>query len=166
MSDAAVSSLLDVLRKDGLTLGVAESCTGGLIGARITEVPGSSDVFLGGFIAYDDAVKCSALGLDAKRLEKHGAVSAWAVEAMAQGARERLGVDMVIAVSGITGPSGGSLRKPVGTVWMAIAGPGDLLDVKRLKLKGDRSEIRNSTVDAVLERALEMVQEAEIEGIA
>ncbi len=166
MSRVAAENLLDVLRKDGLTLGVAESCTGGLIGARLTEVPGSSDTFRGGFIVYDDAVKISALGLDPKRLEKHGAVSAWAVEAMAHAARAKLDVDMALAVSGITGPSGGSLRKPVGTVWIAVAGPGDLLDVKRLKFKGGRDEIRNSTVDALLERALEMVNEAEIEGIA
>lgn len=166
MSLLAAQNLLDVLRKDALTLGVAESCTGGLIGARLTEVPGASDVFHGGFIAYSDLVKSSSLGLDAKRLEKHGAVSAWAVEAMAHATRDKLGVDMAIAVSGICGPSGGSLRKPIGTVWLAIVGPADLMEVKRLKLKGERNEIRDAAVDAALEQALDMVKEAELEGLA
>ncbi len=159
-------ALLDVLRKDGLKLGVAESCTGGLLGARISEVSGASDVFLGGVIAYSDDVKRGILKLDAKRLEKHGAVSAWTVEHMAHALRDGLQCDMGLAISGVCGPSGGTLRKPIGTVWFAIVGPGDLMDVKRLKLKGDRDEIRAAAVDAVLARALEMVKEAELEGLA
>ncbi len=166
MTRAAAESLLDVLRKRSLSIGVAESCTGGLVGAQLTQVPGASDVFHGGFIVYADAIKSSVLGLDPKLLAKHGAVSAWAVEAMAHATRDKLGVDMAVAISGVCGPSGGSLRKPVGTVWMALVGPGDLLDVKRLKLKGDRDDIRRGAVEAVLERALEMVAEAQIEGLA
>lgn len=165
MTDPA-ESLLAMLRADGLRLGVAESCTGGLLSATLTDVPGASDVFEGGIIAYSDHVKTRALGLDEKKLAKHGAVSAWAVEAMASAVRELLGVAMAIAISGVAGPGGGSVRKPVGTVWYAIAGPEHLMDVRKLKCKGDRDAVRAAAVEAALQKAVEMVQEAEQEGVA
>lgn len=105
----------------GLKVGTAESCTGGLIGAAITAIDGSSSVFKGGIIAYDNAVKTDLLGVDADLLRKHGAVSEDVCRAMAIGALQKLHVDIVVSVTGIAGPKGGSKNKPVGTVWMGIA---------------------------------------------
>lgn len=161
-----VDSLASVLRKRGLKLGVAESCTGGMLGAAITAVPGASDVFLGGYIAYDDAVKTGVLGLDAKKLEKHGAVSAWAAGSMADAVRKKMGADMAIAITGVAGPDGGTVRKPVGTVWIGIEGPEHLIDAQRHRFKGDRDDVRRQAVEAALRRAAEMVAEAVTEGVA
>lgn len=121
--DSLASVVLEQLRTSRQTLAVAESCTGGGLGAALTAIPGSSDVFIGGVIAYSDAVKRQLLGVPADLLEAHGAVSAPVVSAMAEGARQRLGCDWALAVSGIAGPGGGSAEKPVGLVHMALAGP-------------------------------------------
>lgn len=105
----------------GLTVGTAESCTGGLIGAAITAIDGSSSIFKGGIIAYDNTVKASILNVNADLLRKHGAVSEPICLAMAEGALRKLNVDICVSVTGIAGPKGGSKTKPVGTVWMGIA---------------------------------------------
>lgn len=105
----------------GLSVATAESCTGGLIGAAITAMPGSSAVFKGGIIAYANEVKTAQLGVTAELLAEHGAVSAQTAKAMARGARARLDTDIAISVTGIAGPGGGSTDKPVGTVWMGCA---------------------------------------------
>jgi nicotinamide-nucleotide amidase len=115
--------VLSLCRARGLTLATAESCTGGMVAERLTEVPGSSDVFLGGVVAYADALKRAELGVPAEVLERHGAVSAETAAAMAQGARERLGADIAVAVTGIAGPGGGTPEKPVGLVYVHAAGP-------------------------------------------
>ena len=159
-------ALVKRLARDGLTLAVAESCTGGLLGARITDVPGASDVFVGGVIAYRDDVKQGFLDVPEKVLSRNGAVSAACVEAMAHGVRSRLGADMAIAVSGVAGPGGGSLRKPVGTVWVAILGPEHLLNAHKLRVKGDRGEVRQQAVAEALRLAMGNLQEAEVEGVA
>lgn len=147
-------------------LAVAESCTGGLLAATLSDVPGASKSFFGGIIAYHDRIKSSALGLDESKLAKHGAVSAWAVETMAHAVRGQFHADISIAISGVCGPGGGTLRKPVGTVWVAICGPANLIDVRRLKLKGDRGEIRRAAVKTALMAARVMVAEATLEGAA
>src|SRR5262249_18509606 len=103
--------VLDLCRERELTLAAAESCTGGLVAARLTSVPGSSAVFLGGVVAYSNAVKESQLGVPASVLEEHGAVSAETAAAMARGARARLGADIAVAVTGIAGPGGGTPEK-------------------------------------------------------
>lgn len=113
--------LIDVASKKNITLATAESCTGGLIGAAITSISGSSKPFKGGIIAYDNAVKTKLLGVSPSVLGKYGAVSQKTAERMAAGAIERLGVDIAISVTGIAGPGGGSEDKPVGTVWMGLA---------------------------------------------
>jgi len=118
--DDLAAVLLEACRERGLTLAVAESCTGGLVGTRLTEVPGSSAVFVGGMICYADALK-RELGVPERILLEHGAVSAETVTAMARAARERFGTSIAAAVSGIAGPDGGSVEKPVGTVWFGFA---------------------------------------------
>ena len=115
--------VLDLCRARGLSLATAESCTGGLVAARLTSEPGSSDVFVGGVVAYSDELKKRELGVPPELLRDHGAVSAEAAAAMAAGARERLQADVAVAVTGIAGPSGGSPDKPVGLVYLHAASP-------------------------------------------
>jgi nicotinamide-nucleotide amidase len=115
--------VLDLCGARGLTLATAESCTGGMVAERLTSVPGSSRVFLGGVVAYADEVKKAELGVPAELLERHGAVSAEIAGAMAAGARERLGADVAVAVTGIAGPDGGSDEKPVGLVYLHAESP-------------------------------------------
>ena len=115
--------VLAALRRRGQTLAVAESCTGGGLGACLAAVPGASEVFLGGVIAYANAIKQALLGVPAELLELHGAVSEPVVRAMAEGVRQRTGSDWALAISGIAGPGGGSAQKPVGLVHLALAGP-------------------------------------------
>lgn len=145
------------LRGAGGTVAVAESCTAGMLGAALTSVPGSSSVFWGGVIAYADDAKRRMLGVEAELLAGHGAVSEPVAVAMARGLRERSGVDWAVAVTGIAGPGGGTPEKPVGTVWVAAAGPRD--DSLRLDLSGDRARIRRVTVRRALERLAELVAE-------
>jgi nicotinamide-nucleotide amidase len=115
--------VVGLLSERGQTVGVAESCTGGQVGARLTDVAGASACFQGGFIVYADEIKRGLLGVAPDLLATHGAVSRPVAEAMARGCRQRLAVDLAVAVTGIAGPSGGSEQKPVGTTWIAIAGP-------------------------------------------
>ena len=133
--------LLDRLRAGHLTMAVAESCTGGMIGARITDIPGSSDVFLGGIIAYANEVKLGLLGVDPAELEREGAVSESVVRAMAAGAASATGADLAVAVTGVAGPGGGSDAKPVGTVWFGFAVRGQV-DTQRVGFPGTRADIR------------------------
>lgn len=113
----------ELLLQRGQTLTVAESCTGGLIQHSITSVPGSSQWFRGGFVAYSNELKMKVLGVESVALEQHGAVSAEVVKQMAEGARKVTGADFAVATSGIAGPDGGTDEKPVGTVWIAVATP-------------------------------------------
>jgi nicotinamide-nucleotide amidase len=141
--------VLDACRARGLTLATAESCTGGLVAARLTSVPGSSDVVLGGVVAYANDVKTGELGVSAELLERHGAVSSEAAEAMAAGARARLGAGVAVAVTGVAGPGGGTEEKPVGLVYLHAQGPsGDL--PRELSLPGDREAIRGRATAAAL----------------
>lgn len=141
--------VLDLCRARGLTIGLAESCTGGMLGERLTAISGSSDVVRGGVIAYANEVKHSLLGVDASVLEAHGAVSEPVVRAMASGARKLLGVDAALAITGIAGPGGGSAEKPVGTVWIALDLGGDV-EAVLLRLWGDRAEIRQRSAQGAL----------------
>ncbi|HJS47827.1 MAG TPA: competence/damage-inducible protein A [Gemmatimonadales bacterium] len=148
--DADLASIvLDRLRAAGQTIGTAESCTGGMIGARITSVPGASAAFLGGFVAYDDRVKAGQLGVPEGILAAHGAVSESVVTAMAEAVRGRLGADWGVGITGIAGPDGGTPEKPVGLVWIAVAGP-DGTVARQLRLFGDREEVRARATDAAL----------------
>jgi PncC family amidohydrolase len=139
----------EALRKRSLTLATAESCTGGLIGHVLTEIPGSSDYYLGGLISYSDALKRAELGVDERVLEHHGAVSAQACVAMAEGARRRYGASVAIAVTGIAGPSGGSAAKPVGLTYVAVT-DGNGHEVQRHQWSGDRHANKVASAGAAL----------------
>ena len=141
--------VLDACRARGLTLGTAESCTGGLVSKRVTDVAGSSDVFRGGVVAYANAMKEGLLGVPAELLDRHGAVSAEVAEAMARGARAHLGVDVAISVTGVAGPGGGTPEKPVGLVYLHAAGPMGEIPF-RIELPGDRDVIRARAAVAAL----------------
>ena len=141
--------VLALCRARGLSLATAESCTGGMVAERITSVPGSSDVFVGSIVAYADEVKARELGVPPEVLERHGAVSAEAAAAMAAGARERLGTDVAVSVTGIAGPGGGTEAKPVGLVYLHAVGP-DGARSADFVLPGDRNTIRRrATVTAL-----------------
>ena len=148
--DDLAAVVLDLCRARGLTIGVAESCTGGLLGARLTAIPGSSDVVLGGVIAYHDDVKRKILGVDDSTLRAHGAVSEEVVRQMAGGARNVAAANVGLAITGVAGPSGGSVEKPVGTVWIAADVRGDV-QPRLLRLWGDREEIRARSAQWTLE---------------
>ena len=140
---------LDLCRARGLTLATAESCTGGMVAARLTSVPGSSDVFVGGVVAYANTVKASELGVAQEVLDQHGAVSAETAAAMAHGVRARLGVDIGVAVTGVAGPGGGTEEKPVGLVFVHVVGP-EGEEARRTELPGDREMIRGRATAASL----------------
>jgi nicotinamide-nucleotide amidase len=141
--------VLDLARDRGLTIAAAESCTGGLVAARLTSVPGSSDVFVGGVVAYGDRIKREQLRVPAETLERHGAVSAETAAAMVSGAREAFGADVAISVTGVAGPGGGTPQKPVGLVYLHAAGPADEQAVQ-LNLPGDRDAVRRRAAASAL----------------
>jgi PncC family amidohydrolase len=134
----------------GLTVATAESCTGGLVAHIITEVAGSSAYFRGGIVSYADEVKIEVLGVPAGIIDAHGAVSAQVARAMATGARERLRVDLAVAVTGIAGPDGGSEAKPVGLTYLAVA-DAEGIEVRRFLWSGDRASNKQSSAAAALE---------------
>jgi nicotinamide-nucleotide amidase len=141
--------VLDLLRSRAMKIAVAESCTGGMLGARLTAVAGASDVMLGGVIAYANAVKESHLGVRAETLRVHGAVSEETAREMATGVRERFGAQVGVSVTGIAGPDGGTAEKPVGAVCMAVA-VGDAVRSTKVQMIGDRDEIRRRSAQAAL----------------
>ena len=142
--------VLQALRQQRHRLGVAESCTGGMVAERITNVPGASDTFIGGVVAYADVIKTAALKVPLEVIEAHGAVSEETVRAMAEGAQRLFAVDCSIAVTGVAGPSGGTSDKPVGTVWLAARVHTDSRAVRRV-FPGDRDEIRRRAAQAALD---------------
>ena len=144
------AALLETLRHGRHRLAVAESCTGGMIAERVTAIPGASDTFIGGVVAYADMIKTAALKVPLETLEAHGAVSEETVRAMAEGAQRLFAVDCTIAVTGIAGPGGGSPEKPVGTVWLAARVHTTTRALKRV-FPGDRDEIRRRAAQAGLD---------------
>jgi len=150
LGDADLAAVvLDAARGPGLRLGTAESCTGGLVGGRLTDIPGSSTVYTGGVVCYANELKTSLLGVPAATIETHGAVSEPVAIAMAEGTVARLGVDLAVSVTGIAGPDGGSEDKPVGTVWFGLAGRGGT-EARRTVFGGGRHEVRARAAQAAL----------------
>ena len=149
--DDLAALVLAMCRERGLTIATAESCTGGLLGARVTAIPGSSDVYVGGVVAYDNSVKTTLLGVRDASLSEHGAVSEQVAREMAEGCARALGTRVGMAITGIAGPGGGTAEKPVGTVWIAVAGAGDTRTLGRVYV-GDREEIRLRATQASLDQ--------------
>ena len=152
-----VEALLRALREAELTMAVAESCTAGLVAKRVTDHAGSSDVFLGGVVAYHDSVKETVLGVPSEDLRSHGAVSETVACRMALRVAERLGADVSVAVTGIAGPGGGTEEKPVGMVWLAVAVDGQTR-ARRVDFVGDRAAVRERSAQAALTMLLRAVE--------
>ncbi len=143
------------LRARGWQIATAESCTGGLLASRLTDVPGSSEYFLGGVIAYANEAKEALLGVRAATLERHGAVSAACAREMAQAALQRFEANLALAVTGIAGPGGGTPGKPVGLTYIAVARARDII-VERHHFAGDRGEIKRAASETALALALRL----------
>ena len=160
MSDDAIRSLaeqvLDLCRRKKLLLATAESCTGGMIAAALTDIAGSSDVVERGFVTYSNRAKTELLGVAADLIARQGAVSAEVAAAMVEGALAHAPVDLAIAVTGIAGPGGGSAEKPVGLVYLGVATRGGTTRIERRVFPGDRASVRCATV----KRALQLLREA------
>lgn len=148
--DDLAEVVLNLCREQGLAIAVAESCTGGLLGSRITAIPGSSHLFLGGVIAYSNEVKATHLGVGDDTLIKFGAVSEETAREMASGVRARYRADVAMAITGIAGPGGGTPEKPVGTVCVAVDLRGTLTSSKR-QMVGDREEVRQRSAQWALD---------------
>jgi nicotinamide-nucleotide amidase len=150
----------DLLRRRGWSLATAESCTGGLIGDKITNVPGSSDYYLGGVIAYSNQVKMEQLGVQSDILEQYGAVSRETVIEMARGVRLRFRSDVSLSVSGIAGPGGGSPEKPVGLTWIGLSTP-DFEKAWQYLWQGDRLQVKEQTARQALRLLAETLEQGE-----
>lgn len=146
-----------LLREATLTISVAESCTGGLLAGRITDVPGSSGYFLGGIVSYQNEIKERMLRVSRETLATHGAVSQETAEAMARGCRELFASDIAVAVTGIAGPGGGTPEKPVGLTYVAVIGPNGR-GCERFLWRGDRLLNRERSVTAALEMAVALLE--------
>lgn len=156
---AEAERLLAWLRAHGKRVATAESCTGGLVAASLTALPGASAVVAGGFVTYSNELKQSLLGVSARLLRQHGAVSEAVAKAMAEGARKRAGTDFAVAVTGIAGPDGGSEAKPVGLVFIAVAGEAGT-EARRYEFSGDRAEVRGASLRAALALLREVAEAA------
>ena len=149
-----VEELAEVLTAQGLKFSTAESCTGGWLAKCLTDRPGSSAWFEFGFVTYGNNAKLDLLGVRPATLAAHGAVSQQVAEEMAIGARRVSGADIAVAITGIAGPTGGTEAKPVGTVWLAWAGPKDQLGAEKRELPGDRTAVRSQAVAEALDGTL------------
>ncbi len=153
---AEAAAVLDRFRARGWRIATAESCTGGLIAAALTHVPGSSDVVDRGFVTYSNDAKIEMLGVDPALIATHGAVSGPVAAAMAEGALARSIAQAAVAVTGVAGPGGGSPDKPVGTVWFGYAAEGRAVMAERMVFPGDRTRVRAATVAHALETLARM----------
>lgn len=145
-----VAALLDLYRRQGLKIATAESCTGGLIAATLTAVPGSSDVFERGWVTYSNAAKSENLGVPPELIADKGAVSAEVAEAMARGVLHRAQADVAVSVTGVAGPGGGSAEKPVGLIYIGLARKDGWTQVERCEFAGDRDAVRRQSVARAL----------------
>lgn len=158
MSINYAEELGNLLTANGQTIAVAESCTGGLLGHTITNVPGSSHYYLGGIVAYSDTIKIELLGVSLATIKKHGAVSEKTSLVMASMITDHFVSDIGIAITGIMGPGGGSPDKPVGTVYIAVASESDEI-AKEFSFKGTREDIKEASVKAALKMAVNFLKD-------
>lgn len=156
----AATALGDCLRARAAMVATAESCTGGLIAATLTDIAGSSSFFWGGWVTYANAAKRQLLGVPPRLIEQFGAVSAEVAEAMARGALAEGKADYAVAVTGVAGPDGGTPDKPVGLVWFGFAGADGLLHSESVRFPGDRAEVRTATARHAIERLLALISAA------
>ena len=158
MTNSLETQIGSVLHERGWKLALAESCTGGLVANRITDVAGSSNYFLGGVVTYSNEAKENLLGVSGSTLDAHGAVSRETVLEMARGALKLMGATVAVSVSGIAGPGGGSVEKPVGTTWIGLAA-NDGEWAKRFQFAGTRVENKVSAAEAALQMLLDYLQD-------
>jgi PncC family amidohydrolase len=137
------------------TLGLAESCTGGKLSSLFVDVPGISAIYQGSIVSYSYQAKQDLLNVRSETLQQHGAVSSLVAEQMAVGAQKSLCADWTIAITGVAGPGGGTVEKPVGTVWICVAGPRALIGSRVFKFSGDRLQIQNAALSAALDLLFE-----------
>jgi nicotinamide-nucleotide amidase len=156
--------VLALCRARGWKLATAESCTGGFVAARLTDVPGASDVFVGGIVSYANEVKEQQLGVPAQVLERHGAVSVETAEAMAEGVRSRLEADVAVAVTGVAGPGGGTPEKPVGRIYFHAVGPDGSLS-RTLDAPGLREQVRARGTVTALHLLRALLSQSRDEGV-
>ena len=154
---STAEAVAEALSGRGLRLVLAESCTGGMVAARLTDRPGASRYLEAGLVTYSDAAKESVLGVRRETLMTHGAVSEPVAREMLTGARQVTGAEAAVAITGIAGPGGGTEDKPVGTVWIGAA-VGDAIRVQRFEFGGDRRRVRSSSVDAALTLLHELLE--------
>jgi nicotinamide-nucleotide amidase len=139
-----------LLRERGWTIATAESCTGGLLAGRLTELAGSSDYVVGGLVVYANGAKTALAGVERELIVRHGAVSTEVAEALADGARDRLGADVGVGITGVAGPGGGTAEKPVGLVCFSVAAPAGARVTRRTVLPGGRADIRDRSTTVAL----------------
>ncbi len=165
IADASIMPLVieaaDLLRKKKHTLVTIESCTGGMVGAALTTLPGISDVYLGGYITYSNMAKQAAVGVKPRTLAQHGAVSAQIAVEMAKGGRRKLLTTHALSITGIAGPDGGSPDKPIGTVWICVLSHFEEVDCRRFVFPGDRASIRDQAACAALTMLIQNIRAIE-----
>jgi len=154
-------SFIDFLKSKHITVATAESCTGGLIAKLITDVPGSSKIFIGGVVSYSNEMKMKLLGVNQSTLIQYGAVSEQTVSKMLDGILQITGADLAVAVSGIAGPEGGTALKPVGTVIIGVAYKNQRL-IRNFLFDGTRTDIRNKSVQAFVDLARKLIEKEEV----
>ncbi len=158
MSTSASYKIIDILTRREESFAAAESCTGGGIVTRLTDIPGSSEVVWGGIVSYSNEAKISLLDINPDLIDRDGAVSAGVAKSMAWGIRVRSAADWTLAVTGIAGPGGGTVDKPVGTVWIAWCSPSGNISAELFHFDGDRASIRKKTEDKALEGLLLLIE--------
>ena len=147
---SSVDDQVAALLRGALTIATAESCTGGLLAARLTDPPGASEYVKGAIVAYSNDVKVSQAGISAELIERHGAVSEEVAEALADGARDRLGADVGVGITGVAGPGGGTAEKPVGLVWLSVVAPGGTRMTRSVNLPGGRGDVRDRATSVAM----------------
>jgi nicotinamide-nucleotide amidase len=157
-ANAAIGLVADLIQKKRWLLATAESCTGGMISAACTDLAGSSAWFERGFVTYSNEAKTELLGVDAALIKQHGAVSEEVARAMASGALARSRAQVSVAVTGVAGPTGGSVAKPVGTVWFGFSVGGQVTSEMK-RFDGDRAAVRSATVQHAVQRLLELLRQ-------